>query len=831
MKNSVNILSSFLVFCCLSITEIVFSEACMAAEGFNYQVLSAVLSAEEKEWLRSHKKVRIGVDDAYAPYSFKNSAGEYTGLAIDYFRLLGKALDVSFEIVPDLSWTEILHAAEQKRLDVIVTAVSTRERKNYLLFTDEYLPTPLVIMTRANTTKIVSGKDLEGKIVALVKGYSSTEKIKQEIKNIIQYPVDTIEQGLRAVATGQADALVGVSGAVTYQAQKTGIFNLKVAGEYHSKNNAQRIGVRKDWPVLISILNKALGAIPEAVHIDLTNKWLPLTQKPRILRPATLEFRLTPEEKRWLNTSPVVRIAIDSEWAPVEFIDKQGGYSGISRDYILNIEKKLGVKFEIVNSSGWSSAIKMIEEGDVDLLPGVAITEQRKTKLSFTDSYLTLPVMIFADQKVDYIYKLSELSEKRVAVVKDYAVEEILKLNHPELDLVRVESITEGLSKVVNGEVNAYIGNMVSTGYYLEKLGYSQLKIVGETPYHLKVAVGVNKDKVMLLSVINKAITSISDEWRSAIYRRWVSVKYERGFDYDLFWKILAFVILVLIVFAYWNRRLKKEVVLRTALQHEADEAREKIQRVMHDMARVNKDLQAANIKLRDLDRLKSMFIASVSHELRTPLNSIIGFSEMMKMESFGKLEGKYLDYVNRINQSGQHLLGLITDIIDISKIESGRIDVHSEDFMLDKVIFEAVDIIRKQADDKGLGLNIEVENNVTVHTDKRRLLQCVINFMSNAMKFTEQGEVTVSARVEKNNILIEVKDTGIGISDSEKGRMFEPFERIDSHLHIKAGGTGLGLYLTKKIAEDLLSGTVGMESEEGKGSCFWLKVKADLDR
>jgi len=241
-------------------------------------------------------------------------------------------------------------------------------------------------------------------------------------------------------------------------------------------------------------------------------------------------------------------------------------------------------------------------------------------------------------------------------------------------------------------------------------------------------------------------------------------------------------------------------------------------------------DLQAANIKLKELDQLKSMFIASISHELRTPLNSIIGFSSMMMRGVYGDLGKKYSDYISRINNSGIHLLSLITDIIDISKIESGRIDVEISEFDIGDLISEALESIRKQAEDKNLSLHVNAFPETILHTDRRRLLQCMLNFLSNAIKYSEQGTITLTLEVSKDDIIFYVEDTGIGINKKDIPRLFEPFERIDTHLQVKAGGTGLGLYLTKKIATELLQGEIGVESRSGEGSKFWIQTPKNLN-
>jgi PAS domain S-box-containing protein len=240
-------------------------------------------------------------------------------------------------------------------------------------------------------------------------------------------------------------------------------------------------------------------------------------------------------------------------------------------------------------------------------------------------------------------------------------------------------------------------------------------------------------------------------------------------------------------------------------------------------------ELEQANIRLQELDRLKSMFIASMSHELRTPLNSIIGFTGMTLQGLSGELTDEQKDNLSRVYQSARHLLALITDVIDISKIEAGRIDTFQEVFSLKEIIDEAIDTVKPQLNEKRLTLTVDIPADMMLNTDRKRLLQCLINFLSNGAKFTEKGGITITARERNSDVKISVTDTGIGIAEKDLPKLFEAFERLDTHLRVKTGGTGLGLYLTKKLATDILQGTISVQSMEGQGSTFTLKVPKNL--
>lgn len=239
-------------------------------------------------------------------------------------------------------------------------------------------------------------------------------------------------------------------------------------------------------------------------------------------------------------------------------------------------------------------------------------------------------------------------------------------------------------------------------------------------------------------------------------------------------------------------------------------------------------ELARANARLQELDRLKSMFIASMSHELRTPLNSIIGFTGVLLAGMSGDLNTRQEDQLRRVYNSSKHLLGLISDVIDISKIEAGFAEVFPENVDLSQLLHEAEAGQAASSREKGLTLRIEVAPGLHLFCDRQRLMQCVLNLLTNAIKYTEHGGVMLQAVRDGDWIEIAVSDTGIGIDAEGMDKLFQPFERIGSRLRVKTAGTGLGLYLTRKIATELLGGSVSVSSVPDQGSRFVLRLPLD---
>ncbi|MBI5376917.1 MAG: PAS domain S-box protein [Candidatus Schekmanbacteria bacterium] len=286
------------------------------------------------------------------------------------------------------------------------------------------------------------------------------------------------------------------------------------------------------------------------------------------------------------------------------------------------------------------------------------------------------------------------------------------------------------------------------------------------------------------------------------------------------------------------NEELEERVRHRTtALEKLANNIRENqkaLLNIVDDLNLSKKELEKANAKLKELDRMKSMFIASMSHELRTPLNSIIGFSSILGNEWIGSVNSEQKEKLATILRAGKHLLNLINDVIDVSKIEAGKIGSSANDFDLYELISEALELFKSDIDKKGLNLEINSMHR-TMHTDRRRLLQCIINLISNAVKFTEKGSISIKTQFSHTNgapsdsVEIIIADTGIGIKEEDIPKLFFPFVRIHTPLSSTIPGTGLGLYLSKKIAVEILKGDIAVKSRYNDGSVFTLKAPVTL--
>ncbi len=271
--------------------------------------------------------------------------------------------------------------------------------------------------------------------------------------------------------------------------------------------------------------------------------------------------------------------------------------------------------------------------------------------------------------------------------------------------------------------------------------------------------------------------------------------------------------------------RYRKESVILVLMTNitERKRAEEKLLEAHRDLevkvAERTFELSEANLHLQELDRLKSLFIASMSHELRTPLNSIIGFTGIMAKGLAGEINAEQKKQLGMVQDSARHLLALINDVIDISKIEADKIEAGISTFDLADVIREVNSIYATAAQDRGLDLEMEIPGPLSVTSDERRIRQIIMNLVSNAIKFTDEGRVRVTVEQKGTAFEVSVRDTGIGIGKDDLEQLFRPFGRIAVKGRLTEG-TGLGLYLSKKLAR-FLGGDITAESEPHRGSLF----------
>lgn len=569
--------------------------------------------------------------------------------------------------------------------------------------------------------------------------------------------------------------------------------------------------IRRDWPQLVEILNRGLAAITEDENAALHRRWFGAAISER---ESFGQIRLDAPERAWLRQHPVLRVGIDSAWAPVEYVDVDGQPQGISAAYLTRLEAGLEVRFELVSMPSWSTAIHRLEDGEVDLLAAITDLPARRRRLLFTGPYVSFPAGIFARNEVAYLGGIDALVGKRAAVILDDAVQGWLTEGHPELDLLPVADTREGLRAVDRGDAFAFIGNPASTSHYLSHSSLTQIQVAGEIAFRYRLSMAVNAEEPLLASILQRGLDAIPASERTAIYNEWRSICYSQAMDLHLLWQVLAAGAVLLAVIGWWNRRLVREVARRRLVEAALIEARDHSEQA---------------------SRAKSDFLSHVSHELRTPLNLLLGSaSRLRKHLGQRRADVPEATWLDAVQAAGGTLAHLIDDLLDLSRIEAGQLRLRPSSTDLGALLRELVALFAQAATDKGLRLTLDMDSGLpsVVWLDAERLRQILINLIGNALKFTDAGTIRLSADApatgpDRVDLRISVQDSGPGIDSTRLASIFEPFEQLPgsaSDRRSTQGGLGLGLNISRHLAR-LMGGEIAVKSRPGEGSCFTLQL------
>lgn len=814
------------------------------------------LSEKERAWLRNHQVIRIGVDHAYPPYSFRDKSGAYQGIAIDVVNLIATHLGLKIEIAKGLSWQEILEGAKDKTLDVVLTAVETPERKDYLRFTGIYLPTPLVITTREDDDWIEGPEDLGGREIALVKGYSSAERVVREHQDISPFMVETPLDGLAAVSAGEVDCYIGVLGVNDYLTRENGISNLKVAGRYDMLLFGQRIGVRKDWPELAIILDKALNAISGKKKAELFKAWI--SSKASLESTAALQENnaLSLEETVWVREHQNIFLGVDPEFAPFEYFDKNGSYQGIASEYIRILNMRLGLNMQVVPDLTWKEAVESVKNGKLDALPCVDKTYERQHFLKFTKPYLNYHRVIITRTNLPFITSIEDIRGQRVSVQQDTSHEGYLAEN-TDIQATKYPTLLAAIKAVADGKADAFIGNLASSIYWIRKENITNLKVAGPVAYaseHLHFA--VRKDWPQLVRILEKGLNSISPLKEKRIRERWIKIEFEPGIKLKevlgYLLQITVAIIVIIVAILAWNHKLKKEIVKR--------EAAEKALQAHHDeleslIGQRTADLKEANAKLLQeaVDRKKSeeekiklqkqlfhsqkleaigTLAGGIAHDFNNILSGMIGYTELAltDVKDMPSTE-KMLDQVLK---AGGRATDLVKQILSFSRSQKSEL----KPIAPLSITKEVLKLIRAS-----LPANIEItqfQNSEShVFANATHIHQILMNLCTNAAHAmrTTGGVLTVSLQdvtlgkhdlIHREGVIpgdflkISVEDTGIGMSKDVQAKAFDPFFTTKE----LGEGTGMGLSTVHGIIAEY-GGFVSLYSQPGQGTAIHVFIPA----
>jgi polar amino acid transport system substrate-binding protein len=773
------------------------------------------LAEDERAWIKAHPVIRVSNIPDYGPYDFRED-GKPVGYSIDYVNILAERLGLQLEFIQD-SWGNLLDRARRKELDVVHSIFdANEERRTYLNFTQPYKDTVNVIIVPESTTDINTLEDLNGRRVSVVKGDAIPVILKKLYPEWRLVDYDNYDEALKAVAYGQVEATITEAPVAFHLFRTLLLTNLRIALEVERLEGHDvhyRLSVRKDWPEFIPILEKAMDSITQEELKELDDKW--------ISPPTSAQFQLAGNETAWLDDHKDLRLGIDPSWAPFEYFDSNGELAGITSDNIRILTDKLGVSIEPVKNISWAEVLARAQDGRLDIVSSIVKTEERSEYLLFTEPYLNLPTVIVMRNDASFIEGIQDLKDKTIAVVTGYAIQAYLKEDNPDQELLLYDNLPDAMRAVSAGRADAVIGNVASINLIKNELGLNRLNVAASAPYTYDLSFGVRKDWPELIPILEKGLAGITDNEKEIIRDKWVNIRFRKQTDWQMVLRIVLGVVLVagsiVTVILISNRRLTSEIDQR----RQAEEVAEQSQIAL---SKAKDAADAAN-------KAKSVFLANMSHEIRTPMNAVLGYSQRMQRDA--DLSAQNKEHIQIINRSGEHLLGLINDVLEMSKIEAGRITLNLSTFDLLALLRDLEMMFSIRAESKGLQLVVESDSSLPqfVVGDESKVRQILINLLGNAVDFTETGGIMLRAMKSEtgqgtSQIVVEVRDTGKGIAADELDSVFEAFEQTESGRQMD-GGTGLGMPISRQYAR-LMGGDLVVASELGEGSVFRLMIQVE---
>ena len=774
-------------------------------------LLSAVLPVKAAAETASAKVVRVGsFEDTF---NYVNEKGARKGYGYELLETLSGYAGWQFEYVT-CDWSDCFEKLKNGEIDIIGGISYTEDRTQEMLFSDEPMGVEKYYLYADLSRADISASDfktLNGKKIGVLMGtepevmlaeWEEKYGLKTEHVNI-----SNNEDVKQKLANHEIDCFVSLEESFWAERGISTITRVGESGIYYAIN--------KNRPDIKEELDDAMRALDEAVPFytaDLYKRYFSMDYTPI----------LTGEEKAWLRKHGAIRMGFLASDSGVSTFDPATGeFTGVITDYIQFAADCLGnqeLEFQLVGYDSKEAELDALKSGEIDMIfhcdqnPNLA----EEYHFACTNTTWTSNLMAVTNKQ-----HFNENNVNRIAVPQNkLSLKKYLAFYYPQWEIVDCDTQEDAARLVKDGQADCFVTGISSENKYSKKYSFYSVPLVNP----VRSCFAVNSGNRSLLSILNKTIKAMPVNMLAgalAMYKSSARKVTLSDFIKDNFFKVMlissiAVAVVLLTILMLLQKARKAEAAARKAAS---------------DTQELNAKLQVAVEKAESANRAKSTFLSNMSHDIRTPMNAIIGFTTLA-LSNIDDTD-RVKDYLGKTLASSNHLLSLINDVLDMSRIESGKIHLEEVEVNLSDVLHDLKTIVSGQIYAKQLELYMDAMDvtDEDVYCDKTRLNQILLNLLSNAIKFTPAGG-TVSVRVRQlagkvrgcGQYEFRIKDNGIGMSQEFAQKIFEPFERERTSTVSGIQGTGLGMAITKNIV-DMMGGTIEVQTSQGKGSEFIIRV------
>ena len=774
-------------------------------------LLSAVLPVKAAAETASAKVVRVGsFEDTF---NYVNEKGARKGYGYELLETLSGYAGWQFEYVT-CDWSDCFEKLKNGEIDIIGGISYTEDRTQEMLFSDEPMGVEKYYLYADLSRADISASDfktLNGKKIGVLMGtepevmlaeWEEKYGLKTEHVNI-----SNNEDVKQKLANHEIDCFVSLEESFWAERGISTITRVGESGIYYAIN--------KNRPDIKEELDDAMRALDEAVPFytaDLYKRYFSMDYTPI----------LTGEEKAWLKEHGAIKMGFLAGDSGVSTFDPATGeFTGVITDYIQFAADCLGnqeLEFQLVGYDSKEAELDALKSGEIDMIfhcdqnPNLA----EEYHFACTNTTWTFNLMAVTNKQ-----HFNENNVNCIAVPQNkLSLKKYLAFYYPQWEIVDCDTQEDAARLVKDGQADCFVTGISSENKYSKKYSFYSVPLVNP----VRSCFAVNSGNRSLLSILNKTIKAMPVNMLAgalAMYKSSARKVTLSDFIKDNFFKVMlissiAVAVVLLTILMLLQKARKAEAAARKAAS---------------DTQELNAKLQVAVEKAETANRAKSTFLSNMSHDIRTPMNAIIGFTTLALSNIDDTDQVK--DYLAKTLASSNHLLSLINDVLDMSRIESGKIHLEEVEVNLSDVLHDLKTIVSGQIYAKQLELYMDVMDvtDEDVYCDKTRLNQILLNLLSNAIKFTPVGG-TVSVRVRQlagkvhgyGQYEFRIKDNGIGMSQEFAQKIFEPFERGRTSTVSRIQGTGLGMAITKNIV-DMMGGTIEVQTAQGKGTEFTVCV------